>query len=451
MVTQPSFNLLFYDSDTPIATYTISFGAVIQDVKFYESSIEVTGFLFDAYTSVTTNKGISGSPIDNCVITTKSTTSLTCTPVSTYFAGEGMPLFLYTIVTQSNAIETRKRSVLIEILNFNHTEHNADSIFSLSTNIDPINTVISGISDTLYTPTVASNTTLKFTFPSDAQCGYAFISNSSSNFQRITTSMFLCPTPYIQREVIQKPYNTNNNELIFLGRFLNRLQYKSSIPTLTYTIQYGGGTTKTCLPVSQSQDANLIYTIGCQIPAVTNPTTFKLIANTTTGLSSSIYVIYTPTITSITKTDYKVPGVVTMTGTGFTSYNLLITIGGSQCQSLVVQEDGLQLTCEFASDVIVIDFNKPLEVVVSIPDPTGYYADQKSIFYYNRPTPTISQCTSTMYGVPGIVTVSGDNLFSTNVTVIISGKPCTNPVSGQDGNTITCQFESGVTVTDINT
>ncbi|KAF2071676.1 hypothetical protein CYY_007009 [Polysphondylium violaceum] len=437
----PNFELRDSSTGESVINIPCIFAAVVRDVKFYESTIVFTGYIFQTDTAVTAG--------EICPVLSVSETLLTCSPVSKFFFGVGKTTLPYTLM-QANGLATTLISSIIALASYENTGTDA-SVLKVSTgNIGKPNIRVTGLTPTPITPIATTPagqvTSVTFTYPPNSLCGNVFVSDASASFQRLTSSIFMCPTPLISK-IVTKPNSSNSYRLTFTGMFLGNQKYNiaDGVQTIAYKIQYGGGSVQICTFVSQALDPNSIYTIVCGIPTIASPASFRLTATTLEGQSSSILVGYQPTITSITKTDYKVPGVVTIIGTAFTSLDLLVTIGGSECQNPVVQGDGLQMTCTFGSDVPVVDFSKPLEVVVSI---GSTYIDKKSLFYYKRPTPTISSSTRVVYGVPGAVTVTGTYLYSTNLVVTIGGSPCTSPLSAQDGNSITCQFQS-VQVSDI--
>ncbi|KAF2068351.1 hypothetical protein CYY_010323, partial [Polysphondylium violaceum] len=440
-----NFELVDGSTNSVVRTYSnVQYGPIVKDIKFYESSIVFTGYVFDPSITVTSTQ--TAGVVDTCTVTSVSETSLTCTTVASYF----VDYFYFPSDLKQNSKLTSVALSISIINSFKNTGVDSSTLSCGKSLTQTTGIRILGLSSTPIIPTsvtVSSQTEVVFTYPPNAQCGFALVSTDASlNYQRLTSSTLVCPTPLLQN-VLTKPDISNNYYLTFSGKFLNNKQYKIGTEVLTYSIQYGSGGVKSCPVVSSSPDANYVYTVICQIPNITKPPSFKLIASTTKGQSSTMFVGFQPSITTITQTDYKVPGVVTITGSAFSSFDLLVTIGGSQCLNPVVPEDGTQITCTFNSDVTVVDFSKPLEVVVSI---SSTYIDKKSIFYYNRPDPIISTSTSTNYGVPGTVTITGTYLYSTNLVVTIGGSPCTSPLSAPDGNSITCQFSSSVTVTDIS-
>jgi len=92
-----------------------------------------------------------------------------------------------------------------------------------------------------------------------------------------------------------------------------------------------------------------------------------------------------PIIKSSTSTQRGSPGQVTINGENFSSFNLLVTIGGSVCSNPMVSNDAKTITCHFLSDVSVNDINESLEVYVSI-DST--FTTSNKVFLYTKPTQT---------------------------------------------------------------
>ncbi|KAF2068160.1 hypothetical protein CYY_010514, partial [Polysphondylium violaceum] len=142
---------------------------------------------------------------------------------------------------------------------------------------------------------------------------------------------------------------------------------------------------------------------------------------------------------------FNTAGKVTISGSYFAPpKNLVVTIGGTQCTLPSVSSDGTSIICSFSADVTVGDFRDPLPVTVVI---DTIFTDTKSVFYYNRPNPTITAATSIKYDVPGLVTITGTYFASTNLIVKIGGGPCTGPVVNSDTELV-CTFQSNVVVSD---
>jgi len=161
------------------------------------------------------------------------------------------------------------------------------------------------------------------------------------------------------------------------------------------------------------------------------------------------YIRPSPTIVSITTTYYHVPGSVIISGTYLQySSSLYVTIGGAQCTSPVVGQNGNIISCNFASDVPISDINSYLEIVVDI---DGTYSIKSSIFKYVLKNPIVLSSTSTPYNTPGQITIRGLNYYNFNLLVLIAGSPCTNAIASQNAQEITCDFPSNVPVPDINT
>ncbi|KAF2077898.1 hypothetical protein CYY_000776 [Polysphondylium violaceum] len=166
--------------------------------------------------------------------------------------------------------------------------------------------------------------------------------------------------------------------------------------------------------------------------------------------SSSVfyYTLPTPTIINSTSTLYGTPQQVTIRGTGFYNFGLVVHIEGSICSNAIASMDSKEITCEFKSDILVSDLSTPLNVTVVIN--TNYKAT-KAVFYYIKPIQvSITSSTSTKYGVPGIVTIFGNNFINDQLLVRIGGSECTNAVSSQNNKQLTCRFKSDV-VADENT
>ncbi|KAF2074026.1 hypothetical protein CYY_004640, partial [Polysphondylium violaceum] len=84
MVSKGPFQLIDATTDSVVISHTPIYGAVAQDVKFYEASIVFTGFIYTADTTVVTTIQSIDHP---CTITARTDTSMTCTPWSNYFNG----------------------------------------------------------------------------------------------------------------------------------------------------------------------------------------------------------------------------------------------------------------------------------------------------------------------------------------------------------------------------
>ncbi|KAF2068863.1 hypothetical protein CYY_009816, partial [Polysphondylium violaceum] len=150
------------------------------------------------------------------------------------------------------------------------------------------------------------------------------------------------------------------------------------------------------------------------------------------------YIRPNPIISSATSLVYKAPGQVTISGNYFASDNLIVTIGGNPCSSPVVSQGGNQLTCQFQADVVVSNFVTPLLVFISVDS----FTSSNDVFYYTRPNPVITSATSTVYGVPGIVTITGTYFDSDNLLVKIGTLECTSAVVSQTKDSIVCSYPS---------
>ncbi|KAF2070098.1 hypothetical protein CYY_008582 [Polysphondylium violaceum] len=442
IVEDGQFNLIDDTTNGVVLHLTPQFSPVVNEVIYFAKRIVIDGYLFTASTAVTT------SVSDACTDPAWTPVGFACTPIPSFFKSTA----LNYKITQ-NGLTTTMTYNLRDLSSFLN-DPNSDTATLFVQNYNPGAGVITigGFTLIPFSPTSITNvglpggTHFNIQYPPNAQCGDAFISGDP-NFQypRISTSISACPTPVIQNS-LQYPNNNNNYYLAFQGKFLNNYFSETQTQAMTYTILYGDGTTAPCDFVNQ-EITNSIYTTTCQIPAPVSPSAFKLTATTNTLASSTYYVGYQPIVNTITKTDYMIPGFVTITGVGFSSFDLIVAIGGSVCANPTVSDEGRQINCEFASDVPVIDFNDPLEVKVSV---NSVDIGVNSIFLYNRPTPIISKTTPLSYNTTGQITISGTFLYSNALSVKIASYPCDNPVSNEDGESITCNLNSIITVVDIN-
>ncbi|KAF2072711.1 hypothetical protein CYY_005971 [Polysphondylium violaceum] len=184
-----------------------------------------------------------------------------------------------------------------------------------------------------------------------------------------------------------------------------------------------------------------------------------------------------PTIKGTTTTaKYGLPGLVTIYGSNFVNYNLQATIGGSICSNIAVSQDLTSLTCQFKGDVKVMNDGDLLDVMVSVDNQftatakVYQYAPQclkngvvcnghgvcNSTFACDCDkgwssdcsvvVPTIKSASAIKYGVPGTVTIVGENFVNLNLKVNIGESVCSNVVVSQDLTTITCQFKSDIRI-----
>ncbi|KAF2068634.1 hypothetical protein CYY_010042, partial [Polysphondylium violaceum] len=156
-----------------------------------------------------------------------------------------------------------------------------------------------------------------------------------------------------------------------------------------------------------------------------------------------------PSIISASSTTYNTAGKVTIIGTQFVQDNLFVTIGQVECTTPLISEGATKIICDFPSNApTASDFKSPLEVFVSI---KSTYTTKNSVFYYTRPNPVIISSTSALYGIPSTITITGSYFNSKDILVKVGGSQCTDPISSQDGTSITCLFQSNVVVNDLAT
>ncbi|KAF2068756.1 hypothetical protein CYY_009922 [Polysphondylium violaceum] len=437
-------HLILIDGTTNgvVLSQTPQFAPVVNLVSLFASRIVIDGYLFRASTAVTTSES------DACTDPAWTPDSFACTPIPSFFKSTTL-----TFKITQNGFTTTISYNLRDLTFLN--DPNSDTATLFVQNYNPAANIItiSGFTPIPFSPTSITNVSLpggthfNIRYPPNSQCGDAFISGDpNAQYPRITISISACPTPVIQNS-IQYPTNRNNFYLTFQGKFLNNFFSQTQSQAMTYKILYGDGTTAPCTFVQQENDANSIYTTTCQIPEPVSPSAFKLTATTNTLASSTFYVGYQPIVNTITKTDYMTPSFVTITGVGFSSFDLIVAIGGSMCVNPIVSDEGRQIKCQFASDVPVIDFNDPLQVKVSV---NLVDIGINSIFLYNRPNPIITKTSPLTYNTTGQITITGTFLYSNELSVKIANYPCDNPVSNEDGKSITCNLNYVITVVDIN-
>jgi len=440
-----SLSIIDTSTNTIVTNYpTTKYSAVVESTKFYDTTIQITGYIFTSTTQFLSYNSLVQYPIS-----AYTSTSMTVTVPQTFFTN---PNLYYVIKQQSNGIINQLDSSLKKLDAFQN-DLNTDTVVYNVTNFDATLTTskIYGVVSPPITPTSITASKITFTYPPTAQCGYSFISkDATTQYERITNSILVCPKPLIQR-ILTFPKASNNYLLIFNGKFLNNfLMGPAQSQALTYSIQYSSGLTQTCTYVSQIWNSNnSTLSITCKIPPVSYSSPFKITVTTLVGQTSTLLAAEDPTITKVSSSVYGQAGKVTITGTGFSSFDLLVTIGGSTCTNPVVSEFGLDIACDFASDVVITDSTIPLEVIVSI---SSTYIAKASLFYYIFPNPIITSSTSTYYGIPSPITIKGSSFYNFGLVVKIgTSSICSNAVASQDSTTIICNYESDIPADNINT
>ncbi|KAF2069111.1 hypothetical protein CYY_009569 [Polysphondylium violaceum] len=415
----------------------LGYGPVIQSANFLAlNSFNILGYTFPGLSQVSFL--LDGTTIISPSISV-SPESLDCRTDGLLFL---QPRFMYTVKIYNSFQDRIFSTDMIFQFNYNLNGYTNSADEGTCTLISfglALNPIAWGISPTGI-PVAQDNT---FKYPLDAKCGYLF---TTSNSIRASNHLLVCPTPNIT-SIVTKP-DGSNKLLVFKGNFLAQQSFDSDIPTpLTYSITYGDGTTATCSNLNTlwiTEDSS--YTVSCNIPQVY---TFRLEAKTITNDYHSVLVGYTPTITSCSSLDYLVPGKVSIKGTQFASFNLLVQIGGKTCTNPTVNTGGTQIICDFTADIADPDnFYKALSVTVSV---GSLYNTSSDLFYYNKRNPTVNSATPTTYDTAGVVTISGYAFLQNDVVVTIGGLACTNIVVNAHGNQITSSFASTVPPGDYKT
>ncbi|KAF2069558.1 hypothetical protein CYY_009123, partial [Polysphondylium violaceum] len=429
----------FYDENSGSVSvyYVTTFGPVVSTHTFSTTELSLTGYLYTAYTSITTGSGDTACPLSS-----QAALTLVCRPEPASLVD---PVLKYTVRHTPPSGPVRVNTMAFSFTPFTGATNLADGLTAnmAVTGFSASTPVIYGLGATPITPTATSASQITFKYPLNYQCGYAFVASGTT---RITNNKLICPTPKIL-SIITKPDDTNNKVVTFKGNFLSPTLYNSPGNGVYFTAQMGDSSAASCGNVVTNWNAaDSTYTVSCR---VLQAYTFKLVAGTSVGLQHSVLVGYNPTITKATSTYYLAPGQVTITGTSFANFNLKVQIGGKTCGSPFAGPGGTTLVCSFASDVVVSNFKTPLTVTVSV---ETTYTSSNDVFLYNQPQPVITTASPTSYGVPGTVTIVGQYLFTTDpITVTIGGVACTNPIVNTQGTQITCSFPSTAAPGDYKT
>ncbi|KAF2071969.1 hypothetical protein CYY_006706, partial [Polysphondylium violaceum] len=419
-----SYFVLFYGSYTEGA-YNAGgqYAPVILASSFTPTGLTINGFLYSAQTTIKT-----GNPAADCEITSQTYYILSCVPKPTSLLN---PTIQFQ-VTQSSGKQTTMPFIFTSLNGFVNDANNKCILSVTNFNFVPNSPLIGGISDAPITPIYKSDSEVKFSYPADAKCGYAFILSGGN---RLTNNLIVCPRPLFFS--VDMPSDANGYVLTVNGVYL--YPYMNDPNTLTqtlfFTYTYADGVTNVCPPnvVWQPSDSSYIFTC-----TISRPNSFIFYVNTTTGDSNRFQFGNTPIITNASPTDYLVPGVVTITGKFFYEYQLLVTIGATPC-SQATAVSSTKITCMFPSNVTVFNFNNPLAVEVSSEGNVG----SEAVFLYNRPNPVITGATSITYSILGNVTITGSFFYSTNpIYVSIGDKECVVKGVNVVGTEITCTFPS---------
>ncbi|KAF2068216.1 hypothetical protein CYY_010459, partial [Polysphondylium violaceum] len=438
--THMSFNLILDLAQSPFKLYYGSYlegtyntpgqyAPVIDSSAFTNQGLSIGGYVFNQQTVVKTGSTFTST----CKITTQTVINIYCVPEArsllnpvnqfqvTLFTGKQTTIPV-TFTHLQSFLNDINNICILKLAGFQNN-------LGLPTQIDGLGTV-SAISASL-----VSISEIKFTYPLDAKCGYAFVFAGTT---RLTNNMLLCPRSVIS--TVDAPRADNGYVLTVNGYFMNPYLFDPTstlqVQALTFSYVYADGITHFC-PVTQVvwQPSNSSYTLTCTIGT---PKAFKFYINSTVAESNFFLVGKDPIVISATPTDYLVPGVVTIIGDLFTSQPK-VKIGNVECIPATLVNNTM-ITCMFPSNVAVSNFKNPLSVQVSLD--LGFTSNA-FVFLYNRPNPVITGATSTIYGIAGKVTVTGFYFYSENpVFVSIGGVECLFQSGNGDGTGIVCTFPS---------
>ncbi|KAF2069670.1 hypothetical protein CYY_009018, partial [Polysphondylium violaceum] len=322
-------------------------------------------------------------------------------------------------------------------------------------------------------PVLSYNASIvSFIPPTGAYCDYLYLGFTDTQGDRISNSLYLCPTPVIH-SISPRPDSLLGGVVTVTGSFFNTTVGYLSKPSTTLNYIFKNGSLLDCPQSTDYDPISFIYTFKCYFPPGSGG--FSFIAKNSIGHYAQIDYSYTLSITLLTSNiKYGTAGKITIHGEGFSNPNVFV--GGSECLDVLVENGGRLLTCLFKADVLPTNNEKTLELVLKN---DGAFAYQ--VFSYICPTicsshgvcniesiqcfcengwsgydcstcnPSISMITSTKYGAPGTVTIVGNDFVNLNLVVTIGGSFCGKIVVSQDLTTITCLFQSDVSVPNDNT
>ncbi|KAF2068182.1 hypothetical protein CYY_010492, partial [Polysphondylium violaceum] len=417
-------NFVNYYGNDPYGGGAVSFSPVVSAYYFTVDGLAITGFKYIPNTVIQMEDSV------NCELLSQTIYGMQCAPP---------PLSLANPVTQFivQYPTGKKTSIPISFTPLTGFNNIADNKTVLSvTNFDTsaLSIKINGLSATPITSSLTKSNEITFTYPINAQCGYTFV---SSGVSRITNNLLVCPNPVF--DSISKPFESSL-QLIVRGYFMNPIIYNIGVGGVSYNYQYDDGVEvpSDCIQNMIFDPSDSSYTFTCTLPDL-RP--FNFIAKTLTGYTNVFYFGYYPIITSATSTNYLFQGVVTITGSRFTNFDLSTSIGGAPCTSpaVVANTGSTKITCVFESNVLVSNFKQPLPVTVST---RNGFESTAAVFRYNRPDPIISSVTSANYGTPSGITISGLYLFSDVLYISIGGVECELLTVNAEGTKILCNFPS---------
>ncbi|KAF2069803.1 hypothetical protein CYY_008885, partial [Polysphondylium violaceum] len=471
-----SFEIYDGTSNTIIHTFSFSYAPCIASISFDATQIFLTGFTYTSQSQMFVN----GDP---CPTVVKSDTDASCTPPPSLFDTDSS----FTVSMVREPIEKKTTTIFTKfhtLTGFVNSQTGAvvKSALSIKLYDNTLKYLIRGISPTPIPFESLNSTSLTFTYPYNAQCGYAFVSIDSV---RLSHNILLCPAPIVNS--IQLPNKDIGGLVTINGYFLNSLLFNSKSVCISYQSTLGDGSVSS-ITASETTYNDLDSTYTSKF--VVNKGVLKkiLVLPLAKSESREYLVAYNPIVKSCTSIQYKVPGQVTIVGENFFSLSnpskVAVKIGGSQCTNVLVNSDGSQITCHFNADVAVAG-NQFLVVSVVVDEK---YQGSADVFSYKAEVgscpvgpnglvcsgnglcndayicvcgnswqqsdcskiyPLIDSITSTKYRVPGYVTILGKNFVNKNLQVNIANSICSDVAVSQDLTTITCFYQSDVLVNNV--
>ncbi|KAF2070308.1 hypothetical protein CYY_008376 [Polysphondylium violaceum] len=453
----------FYDKDGQIIFgTTVTYNPVITNYEFEGTNLVVTGFAYANPMLVFIN-GYT------CSIVSLTDTKITCTPASDFFVYSStntLNLPLQLLYNNGAKQTTILNGALVTIQSY--TASGTLSLVNGDNNPAGLNSKLvgmnaGGISLQQYSDIMAS-----FQIPDDAQCGDSYLTNADG--AKVSNTILICPTPKVSSFF---GFAKTSPKISFTGKFLSATKYGSMSSAIEIYYSFSNGSRLDCPSPAISVDNSFTYSFSCPNPVqVYDGVTVKVVAQNIANFKSEYSFPYPMFvfIDSITSAKYGTPTQVTIVGKNFNRSLNEVKIGNSVCTSAISSMDGRFITCLFNSDVELPDpSNNLLDVVVT----TAEDSETASIFSYTctaqcqhgscqyktnscgcdagwsgdsceKVEPSITAITSTDFGVPNKVTITGTNFLNLNLQVTIGTSVCSNITVTQDLKTITCLFKSDI-------
>jgi len=399
---------------------------------------------FDMPTSATVNGA-------NCFISSVEQDLVVCTPPRGVFQSESLNVVVVNAFGPSTVFNYRFPNII---------QSSSSSLqgATFNGNFPAIDNrwVMMGIAPNTIVFDSMTGTSLALTYPSFIRCGLAyifFVNNRQSN------DFMFCPTPVIESSSFL------NNGLSLTVKYLD----SGGVDTLDLFIQYSGGSKEVC---TSSQLNPPSYRVSCYVNPAFRDYSFNALFLVTNKRAQVGY-SNNPIINGFDATYFQVPGTVTIHGSNLNAAGGLysVTIGGEPCSPTITGSSSI--SCSFAS--VVPDTN-PLQIKVEL---DGFFVATSDTFKYKVgvcPTangktcaghgsckadytcdctspwttadcsviyPQLSSISGTHYGVPGKVTINGDNFDPSGLHITIGGSICSSPIV-MSATLIECTYQSDV-------